>query len=346
MTQVNEYSPETREFAFAVETTPGTAGTTIIHEVCEDVTIRFMRQTFRSAGFRKAAATTGKSYVTQRWVEVDVRMTYHSAGFGAFALGCMAGKGSEGAVTGITPKIHTFTTSAGNNSLTTLTTWFDLGDHNHVLQMVRGVMSSWAATINPQGALELSMTFTANWPTYTSSVTPTNYVGSTANYPITPILGSDGTYTIQSGAGTAYTNNILDVSLQLQRTVTPIPNAQSKDPASIRAGEIAFSGTIHAEYDGASANTAQDDFMQYANLGGSALLNTFALTNSDGHGFEIDAYYLRWDDFQPDFSSQCTMFSTPFHAENDESQLDQATPAITAPKTIIIKNALTTAMTN
>src|SRR5579872_3495896 len=146
------YSPETREFCFGIESAAaGTAATVITHEVAEDVTIKFMDSRYQSAGFRKAAATRGRSYRTQRYVEVDVKVCARSAGFAAFSLGALQGNGSEGAVTGTTPKVHTWTPAAGNNRCNTFTLWFDLGDHGHVMQILRATVASWVVTANPDG---------------------------------------------------------------------------------------------------------------------------------------------------------------------------------------------------
>lgn len=345
-TSPTAYSPESREFCFGIESVAaGTAATVITHEVAEDITIRYMRNTYQSMGFRKAAATRGKSYVTQRHVEVDIKVCYHAAGFGAFVLGCLQGNGSEGATTGTGPYIHPFTPNATGNRMNTVSLWLDWGDHAHVQKCLFGVISSWSASINPDGALEIAVTVVAKWPTFTTTVTPTNYVGSTANYPVTPVLGSQGTYTIQNGAGAAYTNNVLGCTLNFARTVAPLPNATALDPADINANEIVFTGSMDWEYDGIGANTVHADYLNYANQGASGTLHTISFTNADSYGFAIDFYYLRWTDFTPNFSGSVVTCSATLSTEHDESQLDQATPALTAPKTIRIVNGLSAAMT-
>lgn len=340
------YAPESREFLWGIESVAaGTPATIITHEVAEDCTIRQMRSKYQTVGFRKAAATRGKSYVTQRYVEIDMKLAYHSAGLGAFTLACLQGNTSEGAVTGTTVKTHPFTPNPVTNRMNTMTLWLDYGDHNHVQVFTFATVSGWSATINPDGALELSITFIARWPTYTSSVTATNYCGSTAGYPLTPVLGDQGTYTLYNSVGTAYINNILGCTLSLARNVKPLPNAQSADPSDINANELMFSGSIDFEYDGLAAHSIHDDYMQYANLGSAGTTHAIVFTNADGHGFELDFYYMRWEDPTFNFAGEVITVSTPFSTEHDETVLDASSPSLTALKTVKILNALTAVMT-
>lgn len=342
------FAPESLSLCWGVESvTAGTAATVIQHEVCRSVLIRYMPANAESSGYRNASVTRGKSYRVQQHAEIDITVDYHSAGIAAFALGAMCGNASEGAVTGTTPKTHPFTPNALSNRMNTFTLWADYGDHNHVQKMTFCTLSAWSFSSDPNTLGTVTMTFVGRYPTYSSTVTPTNFVGSTANYPITPILGSQGTYTIFNGAGSpaAYTNNVLGCTLSLARTVTPLPNAAGKDPNDFNSNELVFSGSMSYEWDGFGTNTPTDDAMQYANLGTSGSPNVVSFTNADGHGFSITFYYLRWTEPTYNFGGSVITADFAFTTEHDESQLDIASPILTAPKSISILNALATPMT-
>src|SRR5206468_2760854 len=124
--------------------------------------------------------------------------------------------------------------------------WHDTGDTANVLQMTYATISDYSLTVNPAGVLMASIKLSSFFPVTVAKPTIVTYIGSTANYAKTRVLGSQGTYTLYSSAGAAYVNKILGATITFSRPVEVEPNAQGLNPADIATGALTLGVQIDA----------------------------------------------------------------------------------------------------
>jgi hypothetical protein len=245
-----------------------------------------------------------------------------------------------------TTNTHTWKTSVLTNRLNTITIWHDTGDTGNTLQMVYCTISDVALTVNPQGVLMADIKLTSFFPVPGARPTIANYIGSTANYPKTRVLGSQGTYTLYNSAGAAYANKILGATITFSRPIEVEPNAQGLNPADIATGPLTLAISIDAQYDGLGAATVYRDYLNYVELGSSTNKHSIAFTNADGNTITISFWPAKWGSgFQLQYNGVIVKLSGPLTIYNDLGTLNASAGALTAPSSISITNALSAAMT-
>lgn len=342
------YTPSQKEFLFAIESVAaGTAGTTVIREPCNDIVTTINRTTVEHMEYTGNAAVHVGSDETQHSATIVVTVPARNTGFASFAQLAMMGNASETVSTGSPPYSHTGTPSITTNRCNTFTIWHNHGDSANVLQMTYATITDISLTIDPAGVLVAAITLTSNFPTWGARPTINTYIGSTANYPKTRTLGSQGTYNLYNSANALYSNKILGATIALSRAVEVLPNAQGLDPADIATAEIQLAVTIQAEYDGIGAATIHRDYLNYTELGTTSFKHNIVFTNADGFSTTYTFWPARWGDgFTVDFSGTIVKLSGPLNSYHDLATVNAASPKQTMLESIVVKNALSALMTS
>lgn len=343
------YTPSQTEFLFAIESVAaGTAGTVIIRESCNSIVPTPQRTTVEYLEYTGNAAVHVGSDETQHSGSIVITVPFRTSGFAAFAALAFMGNGSEVVTGSGDPYTHTGTPAITTNRCNTFTIWANLGDAAHTLRHVYGTISDISLSIDPTGILVANITVSSNFPVPVAHPAITSYVGSTATFLKTRILGSQGVYTLYSSAGSGgvYANKILGATIDLSRAIEVLPNAQGLNPADIATDELMTAVSINAEYDGIGAATIHADYLNYVELGDSTHKHNIVFTDADGHSVTLTFWPAKWGDgFSVDMSSTIIKLAGPLNLYHDLASVNKSSPKQTMLESLVITNAISAAMT-
>jgi hypothetical protein len=224
-------------------------------------------------------------------------------------------------------------------------------DTRGVLQMSAATVESLRLTFTPNTALMAEITLQARFPSWIASVVsgaatliqapdPTVKLGSELNnFHAARMMGFQGvpaSFGIVNSKGAKYSNQVLSGDLTITRTVEVIESPYSQDPTYFLPGPIAVTGTMNFLYDGlgsydgatvdANYNSSNpsilQDYLNFATLGsrntntGLPNQNQIRYKDSDGGGFDLVFYPIKWTSFTLDTSGQSLKVNAGFTSFN------------------------------
>lgn len=341
------FTPSQVEFVFGVEDVTagvppvGGAGHAIIREPCISIVPTVSRMTYEAMEYTGNAAVHVGSDETQHGASVVVTVPFRTSGFAAYACMAICGDGAE-AVSG--SYIHTGTPSITTNRQNTFTIWYNTGDSAHTMQMVYGTITDISLSVDPTGVLMASITLQTFFPVPGAHPTIDTYIGSTATYLKTRVLGNQGTYSLKSSAGTAYVNKILGATIDLSRAFEALPNAQGLNPADIATGELVTAVSFNAEYDGIGAATIYKNYLDYVELGDSTHKHSILFTDADLNTATFTFWPAKFADGTTlDYSGTIVKIAAVLNNYHDLASVNTASPKQTMLESIAIKNGISTA---
>jgi hypothetical protein len=147
--------------------------------------------------------------------------------------------------------------------------------------------------------------------------------------------GTWGNFNIMSSNGRVYPNRILSGDITISRGVEVIESPFSQNPSYYLPGPIAVTGTFDFLYDGigdinsspsTTAQTIMQDYLNFSNVGqpsggvgtAGAMLgqNEIRYVDSDGNGFDLIFYPIKWTSFAPNLTEQSAKVNAGFTSFN------------------------------